>query len=178
MAKIKENLLISVSMEISQAKPADLIEILYLLRVCILDMNNKGMKHWNSAYPGAELIKKDLESGHIFLLKDKRVCKGMVTLSEEEPEEYNQVSFNGPAKPLFMHRMAVHPRWQGMGIGKKMVAFSQEYAKLRGYDSLRLDVFTPAESARKLYESSEFKKMGTFQAGHQAIPYVCYEKKL
>jgi hypothetical protein len=80
-------------MEIIQAKPTDLIEILYLLRVCILDMNAKGLKHWNSAYPGPELIQQDLDSGSIYLAKEKGVCKGMVTLNEHEPADYKQINF-------------------------------------------------------------------------------------
>ena len=85
-------------MEIIQAKDSDFIEILYLLRVCILDMNQNGLKHWNSVYPGPEIIQEDLAKSSIYLVKDKGVCKGMVTLDTEEPEEYKGIQWTSTAQ--------------------------------------------------------------------------------
>lgn len=166
-------------MEIVQAKPTDLIEILYLLKVCILDMNKKGLRHWNSASPGPERIQQDLDRASIYLVKDKGVCKGMVTLNEIEPEEYKQVSFqSGKHKPMYLQNMAVHPKWQGRGIAKLMVDFAQKLAKDKGFDSIRLDVFQPSQSARQLYEKQSFKEVASFHSAYQKIPFVCYEKQL
>jgi len=168
-----------IPMEIIQAKPDDLIEILYLLRVCILDMNAKGLKHWNSAFPDSDMIKQDLHSGTIYLAKEKGVCKGMVTLNEREPEDYKQLNFLSDRKrPLYLQNMAVHPLWQGMGIAKFMVEFAQRLAQDKGFDCIRLDVFKPSENARQLYEKQLFKEVAMFQATYQKIPFVCYEKQL
>jgi len=166
-------------MEIVQAKPTDLIEILYLLKVCILDMNKKGLRHWNSAYPGADRILQDLNNTSIYLVKDKGVCKGMVTLNEFEPEDYRQVSFqSGRHKPMYLQNMAVHPQWQGLGIARLMVEFAQKLARDKGFDSIRLDVFQPSENARQLYEKQSFKEVATFHSAYQKTPFVCYEKQL
>jgi GNAT superfamily N-acetyltransferase len=166
-------------MEITRAKAADLIEILYLFRVCILDMNKKGLKHWNSTYPGPDLIQQDLREGAIYVVKDKGVCKGLFTLNDKEPEEYSQVNFpdNG-AKPLFLQRMIVHPKWQGKGIAKMMIDFAQQHARENGYNCLRLDVYKPSEGARSLYEKQYFQEIGSFQADYQKIPFICYEKRI
>jgi len=166
-------------MEIIQAKPTDLIEILYLLRVCIHDMNTKGMKHWNSAVPDSDAIQSDLIGGTVFLVKDKGVCKGMVTLNEHEPEDYKEMQFNsGKHKPLYLQNMAVHPRWQGMGIAKLMVEFAQQLAKNKGFDCIRLDVFKPSANARQLYEKQNFREVASFHSAYQKIPFVCYEKQI
>jgi len=166
-------------MEIVQAKPTDLIEILYLLKVCILDMNKKGLRHWNSAFPGRERIQQDLDCGSIYLVKDKGVCKGMVTLNEIEPDDYKEVAFPSEKhKPLYLQNMAVHPKWQGQGIAKMMVDFAQNIAKEKGFDSIRLDVFQPSAGARQLYEKQNFKEVASFLSAYQKIPFVCYEKQL
>ncbi len=166
-------------MEIIQAKPTDLIEILYLLKICILDMNAKGMKHWNSAYPGADTIQKDLDAGSIYLVKEKGVCKGMVTLNANEPEDYSQLNLPSKnRKPLYLQHMAVHPRWQGMGIAKLMIEFSQKLAEEKGFDCIRLDVFKPSDHVRQLYEKQSFKEIASFQTTYQKIPFVCYEKQI
>jgi ribosomal protein S18 acetylase RimI-like enzyme len=166
-------------MKITQAKPNELIEILFLLKVCIRDMNLKGLKHWNSASLDAVQIQNDLRRGFIYLVKDKGVCKGMVTLNDKEPEDYRHVNFpDSKSRPFYLHRMAVHPKWQGLGIAKLMIDFAQKLAAEKGFNCLRLDVFTLSETARKLYEKNDFKEIGTFLTNYQKIPFICYEKQL
>jgi ribosomal protein S18 acetylase RimI-like enzyme len=166
-------------MEIIKAKPIDLIEILYLLRVCILDMNVKGLKHWNSAFPGAETVQQDLDNGSIYLMKEKGVCKGMVTLNTDEPEDYYQLNFqSGKQKPLYLQNLAVHPRWQGLGIAKLLIEYAQKLAREKGFDCIRMDVFKPSDGARQLFEKQDFQEVSSFHSAYQQIPFVCYEKQL
>jgi ribosomal protein S18 acetylase RimI-like enzyme len=166
-------------MEIVKAKPTDLIEILYLLRVCILDMNKKGLKHWNSAYPDHEKVQQDLRDGSIYLVKDRGVCKGMVTLNESEPEDYKQLAFpSDRKKPMYLQHIAVHPQWQGQGIATRMVDFAQKLALEKGFDAIRLDFFQPSEGAKQLCKKQSFKEIASFHSAYQKIPFVCYEKQL
>ena len=65
-------------MNILQAAPNDLIDVLYLLKDCVSDMNGKGHKHWNSAYPGTDFIREAIDKKTLYLYKDKRITKGMV----------------------------------------------------------------------------------------------------
>lgn len=166
-------------MEIVQAKDTDFIEILYLLRVCILDMNKKGFKHWNSVYPGPEIIREDLAKEAIYLAKEKGVCKGMVTLDNVEPEEYKAIKWSDNASnPLFMHRLAVHPIWQGKGIAIMLMNFAEEFAKQKGFDSLRIDVNITSLHAQHLCEKQKFNKAGEFYNIFQQQPFVCYQRKI
>jgi len=166
-------------MEITQAKPNDLIEILYLLRVCISDMHAKGLKYWNSAYPSKDLIEKDLNNGCIYLVKDNRVCKGMVTLSCSEPDEYRQVQFRFSSdKPLFMQRLAVHPAWQESQLANLLVEFAQKFAMEHGCSSIRTDVHQSSRDDRSFCEGQHFTEVGAYQAGYQQVPFICYEKQL
>jgi GNAT superfamily N-acetyltransferase len=166
-------------MEVKQAKSTDLVEILYLLNVCISDMNAKGLKHWNNVFPGNEQIRKDLEEGNIYLAKEKGVCKGMVTLNDSEPAGYGDMKFQtAEARPLFLHRMAVHPKWQGKGIASYLVDFAQKMARDRGFTCIRLDIYQSSQEARQLCKKLNFQEIGSFQAPCQKIPYVCYEKQL
>jgi GNAT superfamily N-acetyltransferase len=166
-------------MEITQAKSSDLVEILYLLRVCIRDMNAKGFWHWNSAYPSTGQIQKDLLDGSIYLAKDNFVCKGLISLNYSEPEDYRQMNLSSTgSKPLFLHYMAVHPTWQGKGIAGNMIDFAQKMARDKGFTCIRLDIYQSSEAVRQLCEKLSFRVIGSFQANYQRIPYVCYEKQL
>jgi len=166
-------------MEIRQATDLDFIEILYLLRVCILDMNQNGLKHWNSVYPGPDIIRDDLTKSTIYLVKDKGVCKGMVTLDNVEPEEYKEIKWTTEAhKPLFLHRLAVHPIWQGLGVARMLLNFAEEFAVQHGYDALRIDVFSDSEHARNLCVKKMFNEAGSFLSVFQKHPFICYDKKI
>jgi ribosomal protein S18 acetylase RimI-like enzyme len=142
-------------------------------------MNSQGFKHWNSSCPDVDDIKKDLEGGLIYLVKDNGVCKGMVTLNEAEPGEYKSLTFpSGLQKPLYLRNMVVHPKWQGKGIASMMIEFAQNFARSKGLDCIRLDVFMPSQKARHLYEKQLFREVTTFHTEIQKIPYICYEKQL
>lgn len=166
-------------MEINQAQPTDLIEILYLLRVCICEMNSKGLKHWNNTVPGPASIQSDLEDGKIYLIKDKGVSKGMVTLNDQIPEDYKDLEFNQKnSKALYLQNMAVHPRWQGTGIASQLIDFVMNFAREKGFEYVRLDVFETSAQARKMYEKNSFKEVTSFYTPFQKTPFVCYEKKI
>lgn len=166
-------------MEIIQAKPDDLIEILFLIRQCVKDMNLKGMKHWNSSYPGTDDITKDLTGEGIYLAKDKGICLGMVTINEVEPDDYKGIRWSdNNSKILYLKRMAVHPDWQGKGVGKMLVEFAEDYAKKNNYSSIRLDTLSSNQLETQLYTSSKYDEVGEFHSIFQKTPFKCYEKKI
>ena len=166
-------------MEIVKAKPSDLVEILYLVRVCIKDMNSRGIKHWNSAYPDAELLQKDLSDESIYLAKDKGVCKGMISLVTSQPEEYKEVEDEDKgSKTLYVLRLAVHPGWQGQGIAGMMIDFSEKYAKENGFKCIQLDVFSQEIKGVEVYTERNYSEVGKFYSNFQKTPFICYEKKL
>jgi ribosomal protein S18 acetylase RimI-like enzyme len=166
-------------MEIQKAKSSDLIEILYLLKECVRDMNQKGMKHWNSSYPGIEDIDRDLNKESIFLIKDKGICMGMVTLNEIEPEEYKGIHWSSnDSKTLYMKRMAVNPIWQDKGIAEMLVKFAEKYARENKYNYIRLDTLSSNQSEAKLYANGNYNEVGEFHSTFQKTPFKCYEKKI
>ena len=48
--------------------------------------------------------------------------------------------------------IAVLDGWRGRGIGTALMAAAEEWARDRGLDVLELDVATPNEGGRRLYE--------------------------
>jgi [ribosomal protein S18]-alanine N-acetyltransferase len=49
--------------------------------------------------------------------------------------------------------IAVHPEWQGQGIGRRMMVYLHEVARARGSKRIRLRVYPENEVAIRLYES-------------------------
>ncbi|MBN2349710.1 MAG: GNAT family N-acetyltransferase [Bacteroidales bacterium] len=166
-------------MDILKAELPDLVEIMYLVKQCVIDMNAKGLKNWNTFYPGGKVLVHDLEKKSVFLVKDKGVCKGMITLNNIIPEEYKDINWqNKSDKVLYIHNLAVHPNWQDKGIAKMLLEFAEKYAQENGYTHLRLDIFSKDIVAQELITGNAYIKSGEFYSDYQKTPFVCYEKSI
>lgn len=166
-------------MEIKQASSYDLIDVLFLLKQCTLDMNKKGFKQWNNANPGPEIIKEDIEKGTLFIFKDSGMSKGMFNLSDEIPEEYNQIKWKvNSDKIIYIKRFAIHPLWQDSDIRERMMKFAEQYAKEKNYKGIRLDVFDSYPADEKFFKDRQYEHVGNYHSNFQKIPYSCYEKNL
>ena len=163
-------------MNIIKASPADLVEVLYLLKICIQEMNSKGWFHWDLQYLE---VKEDVEKGRVFLYKETENTLGAITLCNEIPSEYKDITWTGTAdRALVASRLMVHPVWRNQGIAKELFAFAEEYAKKEGRSSLRLDVYSENPEAVSLFNQLSFKQLGKIQHPYQKSPYFCFEKTI
>ena len=166
-------------MEIKQASSYDLIDILFLLRQCVSDMNKRGFKQWNSSYPGPEIIQEDIQKGTLYIFTDLGIAKGIINLSDETPEEYSQISWKSNSdKILYIKRFAVHPFWKNSVIPEKLMTFAEQYAKEHDFGGIRLDVLDTYPADENFFKSRNFDYAGNFHSEFQKIPYACFEKNL
>lgn len=142
-------------------------------------MNNRGLKQWNSAFPGPDLIKKDIESGGFFLYTNLGIAMGMVNLTAESPEKYEDIKWNtSDGKFLYLNRFAVHPLWLDSDIPLKLIEFAENFAIENKYTGIRLDVLDSYPVDQAFFEARNFQYTGDFHTDFQKMPYMCYEKSL
>ena len=166
-------------MEIQLASSSDFVEILFLLRQCIKEMNEKGLKQWNMSYPSPEMIRSDIDSGILYLFKELGIAKGMICLSKEKPDGYDDVDWRTDSgNVLYIKRFAVHPYWQDSEVGEKLIAYAEEYAKDNKFTCIRMDVLDSYPVDDSFFSSKKFTMAGTFHSSFQKLPYTCYEKSL
>ncbi len=166
-------------MEIIQATPSDLIEVLFLVRECVIKMNQDGMKQWNSAYPGPEMLKEEIESKNLFLAKELGIAKGLISFARDEPDEYQKIEWqNKEGKVLYIKLLAVHPLWHGKGISRILLDFAGNYAKENKFTLIRTDLLSENPLIKKLVDDSDFSKAGEYFSNFQKMPYQCFEKKI
>lgn len=163
-------------MVIVKATASDLIEVMYLLNVCIKDMNNKGMKQWNNTYPDGKLIRNAIDEEKIYTAKEMGVIRGMISIASQIPEEYKSLINNNLSKTLFLQFLAVHPVWRGKGIAKMLIDFAENYAKQNEFNNIKLDVISD-DTVNELVLKNKYSEVGKFHSSLQ-VPYVCYEKTL
>lgn len=166
-------------MNIIKAEHGDLVEVLFLMKECVEDLNYRGFKHWNSAYPGSGMLIQSIQNGNLYVYKDAGITKGMIILSNDEPEDYKKIKWQlNSKKILFLKFLAVHPIWQNKGIAKSLVEYAELYAKDNGYDAMRVDMYSGIESAEKMCGDLGFNHTGEFHTDFQITPYFAYEKGL
>ena len=162
-------------MEIKQATPYHLVDVLYLLKQCIADMNNRGLKQWNSAFPGPELLKKDIEGGGLHLYTNLGIAMGMINLTSESPEKYDAIAWKtSDNNILYLNRFAVHPLWIDSDIPMKLMEFAEKFAAENEFTGIRLDVLDSYPVDKTFFESRNFQYSGDFHTDFQKMPYMCY----
>jgi len=113
------------------------------------------------------------------LLKDNGLSIAYFAIDEEQPSEYNNINWiTHGEKVLVIHRLAVLPEYQDMGIAKKMLKFIEEFADENGYTSIRLDAYSENRKALKLYENHGYKRVGKLYFPNREVHFYCYEKKV
>lgn len=166
-------------MEIIKASSHLLVDVLFLLKECISDMNSKGLKQWNSANPGEEAMKEVINNGTLYLYTEIGIARGMINLSDECPKEYNEIEWKGNTdKVLYLSKFAVHPVWIETDICDTLISFAEKYATDNGYTSIRLDVFDSYPVGEKFYTGRSFDYAGNFHSEFQKMPFSCFEKNL
>lgn len=164
-------------MEIVKAQPDDTVEVLELVREVIKDMNANGIYQWSDKYPPREIFKSDIESGTLFAMMDNVHIVGIIVLSEYQDEEYEQVDWTDKSgKALIVHRLAVHPIWQRMGIADMLMDYAEIYAMENEYSSIRVDTYSGNQRSLNFFEKRKYdKKPGHIHFPEIEGPFYCYE---
>lgn len=155
----------------------DLNEVMSLIKEAIAEMDNHHIFQWDEVYPDYKTLSSDIQSETMFGIFKNAELAGIVVLDKNQSQEYSDVKWElDNDHPLIMHRLCVRPKYQGQGIAKQLIKFSEQFAIENGLKSLRLDAFSANPSAINLYERNGYLKRGIvkFRKGN----FYCYEKVL
>jgi ribosomal protein S18 acetylase RimI-like enzyme len=135
-----------------------------LMSAVVSGMQQQGIDQWDDEYPDPITLRNDLEKKQAYGLLKKNVLIGYLCLNDYCDPEYLELEWPNPqVKAVYLHRLAVNPENQGLGIAKKMMSFAESWAKEESYDSLRLDTFSKNPIALNLYRRLGYKEIGTVQ---------------
>ena len=164
--------------KIELAEITDLDRIMEITKACAIDLISNNIFQWNENYPSKEAFKKDIEKKTLYVFKNKLQITGCISICADKDEEYEDVEWiTKDFKNLYLHRLAVHPECQKKGIGRSLMDFAEEYAKLNGFKSVRLDTFSQNQRNNKFYKSRQYVQLGdVFFPMQSKFPFHCYEK--
>jgi len=165
---------------IRQANADDAVKIANLFVAATERMINDGIHQWNFTYPLLTHVQEDIKNGSAFVCLVGEEIAGTITLDRNQDRQYKEIHWHHYSQNvLVIHRLAVHPYFQGMGIGKKLCFFADKYGLENGFDCIRLDAYSLNHASNKLYLSTGFEKANGYCYFHKnVIPFYCFDKKL
>ena len=158
-----------MKIHIRKATAADLdsIELLYN------DLNDHLAAHTN--YPGwrkgSYPLRSDAEEGlsndTLYVAEIDGTIAGTVMYLRTQDPSYQtadwQIPYDSPV--LTLHILAVHPAYQGQGVGRALMDYAETLAKQRGVLAVRLDTHEGNAPACRLYESCGYSMRGLVDLG-------------
>lgn len=170
---IKADQWLSTLERIRCAEPSDYDRILQLYKTQV----GRKFCAWDDSYPGPEEIEKDLESGNLFILKDKN-GRVIASVSQEKDPDVDALScWDAALQPAAeFARVAVAPDVQGRKIGRIMVSRMIHELRRQGYKSVHFLVNKHNLPAIRCYDAFNCSIVGEVEM--YAQPFLCYEKKL
>lgn len=162
---------------IRKATRLDLDQLMYLTKSCAQHMISQGIFQWNEHYPSREAFELDLEREELFVLQQKDQIVGCIVISTLKDTEYDEIDWLTPdGKNYYIHRLAVHPQFQGKGMAQRLMSYAENRAIEQAYRSIRLDTFSKNGRNQKFYELRGYKRLGSIYFPRQSeAPFYCYE---
>ncbi|GAB5416555.1 MAG: GNAT family N-acetyltransferase [Crocinitomicaceae bacterium] len=163
---------------ISLGKPEELDAILALTKACGRHMCANGIDQWDEHYPDRASLEHDIATKTLFAYREKEVVLGIVVLNEKQDPEYAEMQWSTTEtdKNLVVHRLAVSPEHQGKGIARKIMDFTEDWAREHEFDAIRLDTFSQNPRNQRFYKNRGYTELGSvFLSYKKEHPYFCYE---
>lgn len=163
---------------VQKAKQSQAEEIANMLSRCGQNLRSQGIDQWDASYPNLETIKDDISKGNCFVYQPEDKVIGCVVLNETQDEEYFQLDWltSNDESQLVVHRLGVDPEHQGKGIARKIMDFAEQFAREKGYKSIRLDTFSQNPRNQRFYLNRGYKEVGIVYLSYKKdFPYHCYE---
>ncbi len=144
-----------------KAKEHELQEVVRVFKKAIEKMRGQNIFQWDERYPNEEVLRNDIAEEEIYVLSEDEVIKACVVLNEFQNEEYRNGEWQySDGKIAVVHRLCIHPDYQGQGVGTTMMRSSEDYLRDQGYQIIRLDSFPANRAALSLYEKLGFTYAG------------------
>ena len=152
-------------------------EVLALATSCVEGMTSSGILQWDDLYPDRDSVESDISNAAALIARHRDEVVAYLALDSSQDPQYAQINWRFADAPVaVVHRLMVHPAWQGRGVGRWCMAIAEQRAMQLGYGTMRLEAFTDNPRAIRLYERCGYRATGVihFRTGE----FTCFEKRL
>ena len=165
---------------IRKANLKDLNYVMQIIKSCTELMISEKIYQWNDKYPNEEIFKNDIINQDLLVLVKGNNLLGCVSVTDKMDDFYKKIDWIAPTKKnIYVHRLAVDPKYQGLGYAKKVMNYIENDAIENNCYSIRLDTFSMNKKNNNFYLNIGYEKLGQIYFRDQSeMPFNCYEKRL
>jgi ribosomal protein S18 acetylase RimI-like enzyme len=159
------------------AKISEIDDILTITKACAKKMSDRGIFQWNEHYPSKIVFENDIKRNELFVFEEHAKIIGTIIISAFMDDEYKSVTWLASKyNAIYIHRLAVHPDFQGKGCARKLMDFAENYARENNFSSVRLDTFSQNTRNQQFYTQRGYQKLEAIYFPKQSEhPFYCYE---
>src|SRR5271154_3888040 len=162
-----------------QAPPADIPAIMQIVRRVVPLMRAAGNLQSDDDYPNPEAFAKDIAAAQLWVAELGLRIAGMAALTTDQEPEYAQVGWDITTPAVVVHRLAVHPDLQGLGVAAALMQQAEQVARDRGIRELRVDTNSENPATQRLFPKLGYRFVGEIGlAFRPGLRFLCYEKHL
>jgi GNAT superfamily N-acetyltransferase len=161
---------------IELATPADATAIAAVRIAAADDLTVRhGYGHWSSLASERGVV-ASMKHSQVLVARFDGEIVATLRLATRKPWAIDASYFTPRSRPIYLTDMAVHPRHQRRGVGRRAVDEARRIARDWPGDCLRLDAYDAAAGAGPFYEKCGFREVG--RAGYRGTPLIYYEALL
>lgn len=165
-------------MRLRKSRENDLKYIIEIINEAKEFLKESKIDQWQQGYPNEEVILKDIENQHSYVLEDDNKIIGTVALSFDGEETYDLI-YDGKwisnNEYAVIHRIAASKKCNIKGIGTEIIKNIEKICKDKGIKSIKIDTHEENLVMQKLLNKNDFKYCGVIYLEDKA-KRVAFEK--
>jgi len=166
-------------MRVRQGTFEDVGAVMALVRRVVPLMMANGNFQWDANYPNAEVFERDVDKAQLWVAEDEGQIAGIAAITTDQEPEYADVGWDTSEPAVVVHRLAVDPAFQGMGVAMALMIQAEVVARGREIGVLRVDTNTQNEATQRLFPKLGYSLAGEIGLGFRpGLRFCCYEKRL
>lgn len=169
----------TIRLKFSLATEADVAALVALHAAVADELTRRyGQGVWSSK-PGERSILHQLSRPRFekqLIARDGKNVVGTLRLATKKPWAIDTVYFSPVERPLYLTSMAVHPRLQRAGIGRRLLREAEILARAWPGDAIRLDAFDGEAGAGGFYAKCGYREVA--RAAYRTVPHIYFELRL
>ena len=155
------------------ATPADVEAVVRLRATVAEDLTRRyGHGHWSSVGTEKSVL-RDICGSRVLLAWEGPLAVGTTRLAAKRPWAIDPKYFTPCSTALYMTDMAVLPRWQRLGVGRRCLDHARTVASEWPADAIRLDAYDAPAGAGEFYAKCGFVERG--RVSYRSTPLIYYE---
>ncbi len=139
----------------------------------IAHMRKNHRSQWSFSYPRKPHFKSDISKQHLYVYESEQTIKGMMVIYPEDETAYRVINWK-EKNGMVIHRLMIHPDYQGQGIADQLMVFGINHTKQKNYSGLRIDTHAGNTPMRRLLRKHQFEPRGYLKS----IDRLAYERKV